>query len=105
MGDLPPLIRPMRAVLSHKLPVPDDQWGFEVKWDGVRAITYVIGKQVRALSRNDRDITASYPELAELTELVTWPVVLVGEIVTIRGGRPDSVMVSRRRPAGAGGEP
>jgi bifunctional non-homologous end joining protein LigD len=89
MGDLPPLIRPMLATLAHELPVPDDQWGFEYKWDGVRAITYVIGKRVRAVSRNDLDITASYPELAELAELLTRPVVLDGEIVAIRGGRPD----------------
>jgi bifunctional non-homologous end joining protein LigD len=96
MGDRPPLIRPMRAMLSPQLPVPDDQWGFEYKWDGVRAITYAVVERVCVLSRNDIDITASCPELVELTELITRPVILDGEIVAIRGGRPDFGLLQSR---------
>jgi bifunctional non-homologous end joining protein LigD len=40
-------------------------WGFEFKWDGVRAITYLDADDVRVLSRNHRDVTATYSELTE----------------------------------------
>ena len=39
------------------------QWAYEMKWDGVRAVVYVDGGRPRALSRNDIDITRTYPEL------------------------------------------
>jgi bifunctional non-homologous end joining protein LigD len=95
MGDLP-LVRPMKATLSPRLPTDDDLWGYEFKWDGVRAVTYVWDGRIRALSRNDRDITGSYPELAELAKLAGRPVVLDGEIVALRDGRPDFGLLQSR---------
>ena len=65
-------------------------WAFEWKWDGVRAIVAAIPGLVRATSRNGRDITAGYPELDALAELVDRPVLLDGELVTLdQHGRPD----------------
>jgi bifunctional non-homologous end joining protein LigD len=60
-----------------------DAWAFEVKWDGVRAITFVgADGSVRALSRTGRDITARYPELQGLgAALGGRAAVLDGEIV------------------------
>jgi bifunctional non-homologous end joining protein LigD len=95
MGELP-LIRPMLAVPARELPADDDRWGYEFKWDGVRAITYVEDTRVRALSRNDLDITSSYPELTELADLVDRPAVLDGEIVALRDGRPDFGLLQSR---------
>ena len=84
------------------LPADQDRYGWEFKWDGVRAIAYVSGGEVRLISRNDKDMTASYPELAVLAGRVGAPVILDGEIVALRGGRPDfGVLQSRmhvRRP-------
>jgi bifunctional non-homologous end joining protein LigD len=96
MGDLPRLIRPMLAVLARELPADDDRWGYELKWDGVRAIAYVEDKRVRLLSRNDRDITGSYPEVTELAELTDRPVVLDGELVALRDGQPDFGLLQSR---------
>ena len=79
---LPELVRPMLAAPGSAVPGPDDQWGFEFKWDGVRAVCYVEGGRVRILTRNDRDATLSYPELRGLGEaLGARPAVLDGEIV------------------------
>lgn len=79
---LPELVRPMLASPATDLPGPDDQWGFEFKWDGVRAVCYVEGGRVRILTRNDRDVTVSYPELRGLGEaLGSRPAILDGEIV------------------------
>ena len=87
---LPELIRPMLATPSNELPGPDSDWAYEFKWDGVRAVVYVEGGRPRALSRNDRDVTASYPELRALGEaLGSLQVVLDGEIVALdKKGRP-----------------
>jgi hypothetical protein len=92
----------MLAILRRQLPADDDRYGWEFTWDGLRAIAYVNGKRVRLLSRNDNDMTGSYPELAVLTERVQVPVILDGEIVALHEGRPDfGVLQSRmhvRRP-------
>jgi bifunctional non-homologous end joining protein LigD len=89
-GDgLPSLIRPMLAT-SGPLPVGpgEDRWAFEMKWDGVRAVVYVDG-DVRVLTRNDREVAATYPELQGLAAAVPGPVVLDGEIVAFdKAGRP-----------------
>ena len=89
MAVLPGLIRPMLASLRRSLPADQDRYGWEFKWDGVRAIAYVGGGGVRLVSRNDKDMAASYPELAVLAGRVGAPVVLDGEIVALRDGRPD----------------
>lgn len=67
--------------------LPDtDGWAFEFKWDGVRAITYVQNGLVEVVSRNDRAITNTYPELRATGRLPD--VVLDGEIVALDQGRP-----------------
>lgn len=85
---LPEPVAPMLATAGQ--PPSGAGWAFEWKWDGVRAIVAAAPGAVRATSRNGRDITTSYPELAELTGLVTRPVLLDGELVTLDArGRPD----------------
>ncbi|MEV4657296.1 non-homologous end-joining DNA ligase [Micromonospora sp. NPDC049301] len=92
---MPTLVRPMLAT-AGALP-GGSGWAYEFKWDGVRAIGYV-SKGVRLLSRNDRDITAAYPELGELGQLLTGrQAVLDGEIVALDGkGRPSFSALQHR---------
>lgn len=87
---MPTLIHPMLAVLREDVPTDDDNYAYEFKWDGVRAVVYVDGGRPRVLSRNDRDVTSSYPELRALAEsLGSTRVVLDGEIVALdEFGRP-----------------
>src|SRR3954470_223075 len=40
---LPERVEPMLAKLQTTLPRDEDDWGFEIKWDGVRAIAFVEG--------------------------------------------------------------
>ncbi|MGH3152336.1 MAG: non-homologous end-joining DNA ligase [Streptosporangiaceae bacterium] len=96
MGGLPRLVKPMLASLRHELPKDDDRYGWEFKWDGVRAIAYVTGGGVRLVSRSDKDMTGSYPELAVLAGRVDAPVILDGEIVALRDGRPDFGLLQTR---------
>jgi bifunctional non-homologous end joining protein LigD len=101
---MPRLIKPMLATPRPRLPHDDDRYGWEFKWDGVRAIAYVRDGQLRLLSRNGNDVTASYPELGVLAGAVRVPVIVDGEIIAIRDGRPDfGLLQSRmhvRRPFG-----
>jgi bifunctional non-homologous end joining protein LigD len=90
------LIQPMLASLRHELPHDDDRYGWEFKWDGVRAIAYLSGGAIRLVSRAGNDMTASYPELAVLAGRVPGPVILDGEIVALRRGRPDFELLQSR---------
>ena len=72
---------------SANRPFNDDAWYFEIKWDGIRAITYV-DENISVRSRNDRELTGQFPELAELLNLAPHTV-LDGEIVVMKGGKPD----------------
>jgi bifunctional non-homologous end joining protein LigD len=87
---MPSELRPMMATLS-KLPRDEQAWGFEIKWDGVRAIAYCDAGHLRLESRTLREITAQYPELRRLAEeLGARQVVLDGEVVAFdEEGRPD----------------
>jgi bifunctional non-homologous end joining protein LigD len=96
MAELPHLIRPMLASLRHELPADEERYGWELKWDGLRAIAYVSGGKVRLVSRNDKDMAASYPELDVLADRVRTPVILDGEIVALRHGRPDFGLLQSR---------
>jgi bifunctional non-homologous end joining protein LigD len=64
------------------LPVRDAGWAYEMKWDGIRALAFVEGGNVRLVSRTGRDISQTYPELAGLAAAVpAAQAVLDGEIV------------------------
>jgi ATP dependent DNA ligase domain len=87
------LVAPMLATAGS---VPTSAgWACEIKFDGVRAISYVTGGGVRLYSRNDRDITASYPDVAAV--LVEDGLVLDGELVALDShGRPDFELLQHR---------
>ena len=94
---MPERIAPMMATLAPDVPDGDD-WAYEVKWDGVRAILYTGGGRARLTSRNLRDVTSRYLELRELGRtLGTREVVLDGEIVTFdESGKPSFGQLQRR---------
>jgi hypothetical protein len=48
---MPRLIEPMMASLRPGLPHDDDRYGWEFKWDGVRAVAHISSGQLRLLSR------------------------------------------------------
>ncbi|MDQ3879358.1 MAG: hypothetical protein M3290_13575, partial [Actinomycetota bacterium] len=82
-----PDLHPMLSTLARD-PFDDDDWIFEPKWDGVRAIAICENETV-LMSRNLRDISATYPELKSLNDrVVAVDAVLDGEIVTLADGRP-----------------
>jgi bifunctional non-homologous end joining protein LigD len=97
-SELPTLVRPMLATPGALPPAAqDEQWAYEVKWDGVRAVAYVEGGRLRLMSRSDRDITRRYPEIAPLGPSLPRAVVLDGEIVALDAdGHPSFSRLQRR---------
>jgi bifunctional non-homologous end joining protein LigD len=97
MAARPELIHPMLAV-AGALPTRDADWGYEMKWDGVRAVVYLGDGAVRIYSRNDRDVSVRYPELAGLAEAFAGQdLVLDGEIVAFdQHGRPNFGRLQQR---------
>ena len=80
----------MLATLSRDVVVRPG-WVFEEKYDGIRALAYRRGKNVRLVSRNDLDLTAGFRDVvAAVAALPGGDVVLDGELVVF-----DSHGVSR----------
>lgn len=64
------------------LPARQDEWAFEVKWDGVRAMVRSEPGRIHLFGRSGREITKNYPELYHLNRaLSSHSAVLDGEIV------------------------
>lgn len=94
---MPDRLAPMLAT-AGPLPPSDVGWAYEFKWDGVRAMTYVAGGQVKALSRGDNDLTAGFPELRDLADaLGVHQGIVDGELVAFDdAGRPSFGRLQRR---------
>jgi bifunctional non-homologous end joining protein LigD len=95
---MPDKLVPMMAKLEPKVPRPDDAWGFEFKWDGIRALAHVDGGRVRLQSRTGEDITPRYPEIHPMGRaLGSAEVILDGEIVALDDrGRPSFEEIQQR---------
>ncbi len=98
---MPEHLKPMLA-RPGSLPRKDAGWAYEIKWDGVRAIAYSSPGELRLESRNLKEITASYPELARLNRaLSSHAAILDGEIVAFdEHGRPSFAALQRRMHVG-----
>jgi len=95
---MPDRIQPMLSKPASRVPSPDTRWGFEFKWDGIRALAFVDGGRVRLCSRTGEEITARYPEIHAMGRaLGSQQVILDGEIVALdEGGRPSFEEIQQR---------
>jgi bifunctional non-homologous end joining protein LigD len=100
---LPAGIRPMFAVSRTTPPADGANWALEMKWDGVRALAYAERGRVRLMSRTERDITVTYPELAGLGSATSHQQLLLdGEIVVFgEGGWPKFEAIQPRMHVGS----
>jgi bifunctional non-homologous end joining protein LigD len=80
---MPDVIHPMLATLVDD-PFSHLEWIFETKWDGFRSVCFVKNGTARFMSRNQIDMTAQYPELADVGKQVeSKRAILDGEIVAL----------------------
>src|SRR5262245_10224707 len=80
---LPRITQPMLATLGEK-PFDSDDWLFELKLDGMRAIAVKNGPKVEMWTRNGKTLTNRFPRLAKAFDaLPVDTLVLDGEIVAL----------------------
>ena len=79
-------------------PPEREDWLFEIKWDGIRAVAFLDAGRLRLQSRTLRDLTRCYPDLAGIPGQVrARTAVLDGEIVTLDSeGRPSFELLQQR---------
>ena len=101
---MPTAIHPMLAT-SVDLPFDDPEWLFEIKWDGYRAIAFIAKGKVRLVSRNQNDLTAQFPELHDLPDLIqAETAILDGEVAALdEQGRSSFSLMQQRTGIRQGG--
>ena len=87
-------MRPMLATVADRVP-SGGAWVHEVKWDGMRVLVDVHDGGVTVWSRNERDVTAAYPELEQIGRDYD-DMLLDGEVVALDGGRPSFHALTER---------
>jgi bifunctional non-homologous end joining protein LigD len=94
---MPSQVRPMLAVPIEE-PFDSDEWLYEIKWDGYRAVSFIERGRLRLVSRNQNDLTSQYPELADIPKFVrAQNAILDGEVVAVdEGGRPSFSLMQQR---------
>ena len=87
---MPGFIEPMAATLADR-PFRDEDWLFEVKWDGYRLQAHVRDGKVRTFSRNGKDGATYFPRLLDpATWLAAGEAIVDGEVVALgKNGLPD----------------
>jgi ATP-dependent DNA ligase len=79
---------PMLLLASSSLP-EGDEWLYELKLDGYRAIAFKSGGKVHLRSRNDKDFRAKYPVVTKALQKLPDETIVDGEVVAMDGsGRP-----------------
>lgn len=90
---LPVFIKPMLAKRGE--PFDDDNYLFEIKWDGIRMLAFINADGYRLMNRHGVDTTARFPEFAFLAGLPPGTII-DGEMVALRDGKPDFALVLSR---------
>lgn len=78
------LFPPMLATLVDAAPRDEENWTYEMKYDGFRALCAITGGEVAMWSRNELDLASRFPHIA--AALSKWKVpeiVIDGEVVAL----------------------
>src|SRR5690554_5542030 len=91
------LITPMSPITYHEI-FDDPNFIYQVKWDGVRMISYIKNNDIKLINRKLNSRTDQYPELQSLSTIIKGYdiTILDGEIITLVNGKPSFPTVMRR---------
>jgi bifunctional non-homologous end joining protein LigD len=74
----------MLATLADEAPRDESNWTYELKYDGFRAISAIVGGSVAMWSRNELDLEPRFPHIGEALRKLRGPeMVLDGEVVAL----------------------
>ncbi|RYL92306.1 DNA ligase [Sporolactobacillus sp. THM7-4] len=90
-------ITPFEPILSEEIP-DGAGWIHQIKWDGVRILTYYDGREVRLCNRKRNERTGIFPELVDIQSYASAEsVILDGEVIALdQEGKPSFHQVMRR---------
>jgi len=96
-GPMPRSLDPMKAQLVDEA-FDDDRWLFEVKWDGIRLVSFIDEGKVSLQTRAGRIVDGEYPQLQAISRLVNArQAALDGEVVVLDDqGRPSFQLLQNR---------
>lgn len=77
-------------------PFDSDDYIYEIKFDGYRGIVYLDKEKVTIRSRNNKDVTAIYPELHSLNKCCSKKCILDGELIVMGENGPDFFKMQKR---------
>lgn len=97
----PGFVSPMKATSVEKLPT-GEEWLYEIKWDGYRALALKHGETVRLLSAKEKSLASDFPTVvSDVRELNADTAVLDGEVVAINErGKPSFQILQNRKSLG-----
>lgn len=99
---MPHNIKPMLAFLANE-PFNGEDWLFEVKWDGFRAIAEVNRENVQLYSRTQQSFNEHFFPIVEALKELDLEVVLDGEIVIVdKEGRSHFQLLQNYQKTGKG---
>src|SRR5437763_4690702 len=81
-GPMPKTLEPMKAQLV-KDPFDDERWLFEVKWDGIRLVSFIDEGRVRLQTRAGRTVDDEYPHLQAISHPVNARQAVIDEEVVM----------------------
>jgi len=90
-------IVPMEPMACETIP-QGENWIAQVKWDGVRVLTYFDGHDIRLFNRRQNERTMHYPEITEIQRYCrARSMILDGEVIALGAdGKPSFHEVMRR---------
>src|ERR1051325_2863483 len=75
---------PMLATLADAPPRDEENWTYELKYDGFRGVVAIVGGEVAMLSRNELDLAPRFPRtFAALHKIKIHDIVIDGEVVVL----------------------
>ncbi|OQP52540.1 DNA ligase D [Niastella yeongjuensis] len=99
---MPSGIIPMLATLTDDS-FDDNNWIFEIKYDGYRALSYVDEGDVTVMSRKDLSFNKKFPPVVDALKELRLEAVLDGEIVALNeDGRSDFQLLQQWQKNGEG---
>ena len=77
-------------------PFNDNNYIYEIKYDGIRVLIYVNSSSLKIITRNKRDITYLFPELEIIKDKINANVIFDGEIISTVDGLPNFSAIQER---------
>ncbi len=91
------LLEVMEPIISNKVMLGED-WIHQIKWDGIRGITYIDHRSFRLFTKSGRERTDFYPEISDTVTLLNGhQAIFDGELVVFDPqGKPSFNLVLTR---------